>query len=88
MYTEHLRVWNGFSEPTCAWFKAFHANCTNKHTGDDFLRAFEGLVDSMRARGFVSERGSSIPTSPEMYPINGAHRIARSASRWRPTAAA
>jgi len=85
VYVEHLARWNGFREATCAWFKNFHANCTNKHQPGDFVRAFNALLGSMQTRGYVGERGSSIPLElardgSQVLPINGAHRVAAAAA--------
>lgn len=77
VYTEHLRVWNNFSEATCAWFSRFHANCTNKRSAADFVSSFDKLITSMQSHGFVSSRGASVPIGGDTgVPINGAHRVA------------
>jgi hypothetical protein len=65
IYSEHLRVWNGFRE--------LHPP---KHSFADFDNSFKAILKSIRRFGF-SPRISLIPVcEAEWYPVNGSHRIA------------
>lgn len=80
VYTEHLRIWNGFVEANCAYFSNFHANCTNKRTADAFVSSFDTVIRSMRSQGFSTTPGAAVPVAQNGFPINGAHRIAAAAA--------
>ena len=65
LYTEHLRVFNGFREP----------DGTGKIGIDAFMEAFHKTLDSIRKIGFDGDR-SLIPVGRENILLDGSHRIA------------
>tara|TARA_R110000824_G_scaffold74160_3_gene188781 strand:+ start:1114 stop:3087 length:1974 start_codon:yes stop_codon:yes gene_type:complete len=64
LYKEHLRIWNGFKE----------YDNPDKNTFEKFKECFDNLIDSMKKKGF--DKNCSVPTTPEGYLLNGAHRTA------------
>ncbi len=64
LYKEHLRVWNGFKE----------YDNPEKNTFEKFKKCFDTLLDSMKDIGF--DKKYAVPTTPEGYLLNGAHRTA------------
>ena len=64
LYKEHLRVWNGFKE----------YDNPDKNTFEKFKECFDNLIDSMKEKGF--DKNCAVPTTPEGYLLNGAHRTA------------
>ncbi len=65
LYIEHIRVFNGFIEE----------NNTKKLGKDDFIKAYEIILNSINDKGFDPSFGS-IPLGIDNTPLNGAHRLA------------
>ena len=64
VYLEHLRVWNNFNETKPA-----------KDGSAQFIEAFNTILDSFKANGFIDSEENRIPLLDES-PLNGAHRVA------------
>jgi hypothetical protein len=64
LYAGHLKVWNNLHELEPV-----------KHGLDAYLESFHAILDSVKARGFASDK-SVVPVGRGLSPINGSHRIA------------
>tara|TARA_B110000977_G_scaffold194922_1_gene272418 strand:- start:1470 stop:6215 length:4746 start_codon:yes stop_codon:yes gene_type:complete len=79
MYKKHLKVWNNFKEP-CKftgqkdWFDASKP-CVKKTSAEDFIRSFQKTIQSLKKNGFDTSK-SIVPVTSDLFPLNGAHRIA------------
>ena len=65
IYKEHIRLWNGFKE----------YNNPEKNSFEAFDRIFKELIQVIGKVGFVKSI-SQIPVHNNIYPLNGAHRLA------------
>jgi len=77
MYLQHLKVWNTFKEPCTFdqkdWFDA--KPCIKKASANDFKTSFEKTIQSLKDSGFDNSK-SIVPVTKNLFPLNGAHRIA------------
>ena len=64
LYLEHLHVWNNFNEAS-----------PPKSTPEEFVNAFDSILDSFKKNGFIDTPENHIPLAAHS-PLNGAHRIA------------
>ena len=79
MYKKHLKVWNNFQEPCTFkgqkdWFDASKP-CVEKTSAQDFIRSFQKTIQSLKENGFDNSK-SIVPVTSNLFPLNGAHRIA------------
>ena len=79
MYKKHLQVWNNFEEPCTFkgqrdWFDASKP-CVKKTSAQDFIISFHKTIQSLKDNGFDNTR-SIVPVTSDLFPLNGAHRIA------------
>ena len=65
VYREHLRVWNQFRE----------GDGSGKQSFDDYLRAYDRLLESMAGKGF-DEAAGVLPVDCDNAVIDGSHRLA------------
>ena len=79
MYKKHLEVWNNFKEPCIFtgekdWFDASKP-CVKKTSAQDFIISFHKTIQSLKDNGFDNSK-SIVPVTKNLFPLNGAHRIA------------
>lgn len=72
LYLEHLRVLNGFYEAA-----------PRKEKADDFLTAFNDLLDSIKRDGYLASK-KPVPLGRDGSLINGSHRVAACLAFGRP----
>ena len=82
-YTEHIRVWNNFTEPCFRHGTADHPfGCAPKVGAVSFIEAYHALLLSMQAIGYSPSVEDQIPLcvdgrhQQQAHVMNGAHRIA------------
>jgi hypothetical protein len=79
-YLRHIYVWNKYQE-RCHDFTGDEdwvdkgKPCTPKTTAEDFINSFDGLLRGIERDGFDIVK-SMVPVSKELFPLNGAHRVA------------
>ena len=78
VYLRHLEVWNNtqclFGDSASKWEDSKH-KCIVKHSSNDFFKAFEHTISSVREDGWDTNK-SLPPANADLFPRAGAHRIA------------
>lgn len=66
LYLSHIKAWNNFYERD-----------PRKNSPQDFINAFDSVLDSVKNEGFLNHEKNYVPTK-NGYVYNGAHRVASS----------